>query len=123
MKTQDTETPSKTYQVLDAIKSGHLKKSAISKATGISNRAVSAILYALEKQDRVQVDSYKKSRADQKFKVIRYEANLKKGIERIHPTKRDLLERAKNTDFAYKVPDLQRFFFSSAPEAARLAEA
>jgi hypothetical protein len=84
---------SKTAQVLDAIQFGHRTLKAISNATEISYRTVNALLYALEKQDRVIADDYEKERRNQVFEVLQYEAPTARGrgaAPRVHPTKRGM---------------------------------
>lgn len=69
------------------VKSPHLNLDQIADATSINRRCVNALIYALEIQQRILADDYDLPRCDQKFTVLRAQADRSAipKSRRIHP--------------------------------------
>jgi predicted transcriptional regulator len=74
----------KTYQVLDAMLAGATCIPEIVQQTGLAYRTVNALVYALEKQGRVEAHDYAARRCAQKFEVLHYDAFPSKQKPRIN---------------------------------------
>ena len=101
LATQLKPQKSPTYLVLDAIRAAAQQDATTTRkanmaylvaATGLSGRTVNALVYALEKQERVVAHTYEVPRREQIFTVLRYEPNEPRGhrdraSNRCHPAK------------------------------------
>ncbi len=93
-----------TYRVLDAIAAGFNRLPLIVEVTGLKTRTVNALVYSLEWQGRLVAADYEVRRGEQKFSILRYEADRTRGKLNEHPNplvkvranaKTELTERAK----------------------------
>lgn len=118
-----TDQKAPTYRVLDALVAGTKTLTELSEATQINRRAVNAIIYSLECQSRVVAASYSVPRCEQRFAVLKYDSDTRKGHDRVHPTKR-LNSPVKPAPYAIPkmTNGLEQVFFqfcSQNPSSAR----
>jgi hypothetical protein len=121
MQTTDMQTCEqrglKTYQVLDAILAGAGCIPEIVEKTGLAYRTVNALVYALEKQGRVEAHDYEARRCHQNFKVLRYEVfPPSKKPRTSHPNPVRVIARQRFQD-SFQVLS-QAMFFRPVPSQA-----